>query len=83
MSISKEVAVTAQAQRLSNHNETASGELGTPDDNAAYVQVRLGANQNWVNMRPGQSVRLDSIDLYNVEFKGEVGDVIHFMGGNW
>ena len=68
-------------QRLSDKALVASGELMAPPSNAAAVAVKGGNGGAGVHFLPGQSNRLRSIDLSEIEVRGTVGDRIVFVGG--
>ena len=79
-SILIEKDATASWQKLSAGNLAACGEIMAPPDNGADVLVRGTGGGAGVRFKPGQSNRMKSIDLREIEFKGTAGDKLVFVG---
>jgi hypothetical protein len=80
--IMRKIDVTADYQPLSSEKLVASVTISTPPGNSASVTFKTpeGSEAPWI---PGEWHDFQSINLAEIQVKGNAGDTVTIIGGTW
>ena len=80
--IMRQIDVTADFAPLAPERLVGSFEISTPPTNAGNVLFK-GDDGSEVAWLPGEYHSFRSINLTEIEVKGQVGDKVSVVGGTW